>query len=221
MKGIFAAALLAGLVSAAGANASTVTNVYYGEFITDSGFPYLSIGDRYRIAFSYDTATPDDDPDPQFGEYNGTLSANIAFSNGYNISFSGGSVFVANDELVVSNSDFIVFSLGGTVSSNFPTGHYALNGLSWYLVDDATRTALSSDKLPSFPLSTAPFDGGIGDFLIGFSEVGGIGEGLHGTVTSTPIPAAFPFFAAALGGLGVVGWRRRKSGAAGGLQLRR
>jgi hypothetical protein len=31
--------------------------------------------------------------------------------------------------------------------------------------------------------------------------------------TTTPIPAALPLFAAALGGLGIVGWRRRRLGA--------
>lgn len=33
-------------------------------------------------------------------------------------------------------------------------------------------------------------------------------------VATTPLPAALPLFAAALGGLGFVGWRRRKSAAA-------
>lgn len=210
MKGIFAAALFAGLVCVAAANAATVTNVYYGKFITDSGLPYLSVGDTYRIEFSYDTATPDADPDPQFGLYNGTLSANVVFSNGYSLSFSGGTINIANDELVVSNSDFIGFSHLGPFTSNFPTGLYALNGISWYLVDDATRTALSSDKLPRFPLSTAPFDSGIGDLLIGFKGIGRPGEGLHGTVASTPIPAALPLFVSALGGFGILAWRRRQ-----------
>jgi hypothetical protein len=209
MKRIFAAALFAELVCAAAASAATVTNVYSGAFIADSGFPYLSIGDTYRIEFSYDTATPDADPDPQFGLYNGTLSANVVFSNGYNFSFSGGTIYVANDELVVSNSDYIGFSHQGPFSSNFPTGLYALSGVSWYLVDDATRTALSSDGLPTFPLSTAPFDGGSGNFLIGFNGIGRPGEGLSGTVTSTPVPSALPLFVSALGGFGILAWRRR------------
>ena len=157
MKKIFAAALFAGMLGAATANAATVTNVYYGEFITDSGLPYLSIGDTYRIAFSYDTASPDTDPDPQFGLYDGALSASIDFSNGYSLSFTGGTIFVANDEYVVSNSDFINFYHQGPFTSNFPTDLYTLGGVSWLLVDDATRTALSSDALPPSSLSTALF----------------------------------------------------------------
>ena len=34
------------------------------------------------------------------------------------------------------------------------------------------------------------------------------------TVAATPIPAALPLFASALGGIGFVGWRRRKNAAA-------
>ena len=33
------------------------------------------------------------------------------------------------------------------------------------------------------------------------------------SVSATPIPAALPLFASALGGLGLFGWRRRKAGA--------
>ena len=32
-------------------------------------------------------------------------------------------------------------------------------------------------------------------------------------VTATPIPAALPLFVSALGGLGYLGWRRRKAAA--------
>lgn len=34
------------------------------------------------------------------------------------------------------------------------------------------------------------------------------------TVAATPIPAALPLFAAALGGLGFFGWRRKKASTA-------
>jgi hypothetical protein len=34
------------------------------------------------------------------------------------------------------------------------------------------------------------------------------------TIAATPIPAALPLFASALGGIGFVGWRRRKNAAA-------
>jgi hypothetical protein len=35
-----------------------------------------------------------------------------------------------------------------------------------------------------------------------------------GPVATTPIPASLPLFASALGGLGFVGWRRRKASEA-------
>jgi hypothetical protein len=57
-----------------------------------------------------------------------------------------------------------------------------------------------------------------------FSTVGNI-DGVHGpvisgisisetaaTVAATPIPATLPFLVSALGGLGLVGWRRKRAG---------
>jgi hypothetical protein len=101
----------------------------------------------------------------------------------------------------------MIFSHRGLFTSNFPTGLYSLSGLSWELIDDATPTALSSDTLPASYLPTSLFTGT--GFQIGFSGIGGPGAGLSGTLTSTPVPAALPLFASALGGFGILAWRRR------------
>src|SRR5262249_44996763 len=110
------------------------------------------------------------------------------------------------------DSDAFSISSEGNMTSNFPTGVYKLDGFSMGMVDD-TRTAFSSDHLPTSYVSTALFDGA--QFGIGFTGPGApsTGAGLVGTLKSppTPIPAALPLFATALGGLGIVGWRRRKN----------
>ena len=72
---------------------------------------------------------------------------------------------------------------------------------------------LDSDALPSAYLSAALFDIGPGGFDIGFPGIGRPGVGLTGTLTSTPIPAALPLFATALGGMGWLGWRRKRTAA--------
>jgi hypothetical protein len=209
---ILAAALFAVLCcSAAGAEAATVSGVYFGEITntSDPAFPYLAPGDRYRIQFSYDTTVPDADPDPAGGYYQGAVSGNVAFSNGYHLAFSGGDIYVGND-YDPGDSDFLNFGGNATFTSNFPTGLYTLGGMTWTLVD-LGRSALSSDALPSTYLSAALFDAGPGGFDIGFPGVGGPGAGLTGTLSSAPIPPALPLFATALGGLAVVGRRRRSS----------
>jgi len=38
---------------------------------------------------------------------------------------------------------------------------------------------------------------------------------VHVDVSATPIPATLPLFASALGGIGLIGWRRRRAGPAG------
>jgi len=212
MKRIFAAALFAvlGCVSA-DANAATVTGVYYGTFTntSDPAFPYLSLGDSYRIQFSYDTAVPDVDPDSAQGLYQNAVSGSIDFSSGYNLAFTGGSIYVGND-VDPGDSDYLNFGGFAAITSNFPTGLYTVNGFSVTLVD-LSRTVFDSDALPSAYLSTALFDEWPGGFSIGFHGIDGPGAGLTGTLTSTPIPPALPLLATALGGLGVAGWRRRRA----------
>jgi len=216
MKRVLAAvsaALLTGLFGAATAEAATVSGVYTGEIIqtSDPAFPYLSLGDTYRIQFSYDTTVPDSDPDSATGRYENAVSGSVVFSNGYNLSFTGGSIYVGND-VDPGDSDFLNFGAFATITSNFPTGLYTVGGMTWTLVD-LSRSVLDSDALPSAYLSAALFDPGPGGFQIGFPGIGRPGAGFNGTLSSAPIPAALPLFAAALGGLGLLGWRRKRRAA--------
>jgi hypothetical protein len=209
---MIAAALFAFLsCMTAAANAATVSGVYYGTLdnTSDPAFPYLSIGDTYRIQFSYDTAIPDSDPDSGKGYYQDAVSGSVSFSNGYHLAFTDGDIYVGND-VDPGDSDYLNFGAFATVTSNFPTGLYTLDGMTWTLVD-LSMSVLSSDALPSAYLSAALFDVGPGGFDIGFPGVGRPGVGLTGTLTSTPLPPALPLFAAALGGLALVGRRRRKA----------
>lgn len=217
MKGVLAAVaavLLSGGFAAAPAKAATVSGVYYGAInqTSNPAFPYLAPGDSYRIQFSYDTSVPDGDPDSARGYYENAISGKIDFSNGYNLTFAGGAIYVGND-FEPGDSDYLNFGGFATITSNFPTGLYSLNGFSVSLVD-LTRQVFSSDALPSAYLSAALF-AGEQRFDIGFGGPGGPGSGagLVGTITSTPIPAALPLFASALGGLGVLRWRRQRNRA--------
>lgn len=216
MKRLIAAGLLAAAcccAAVAAAQAATVGGVYYGTIdnTSDPAFPYLSLGDHYRIQFAYDTTVPDGFPDPAQGYYPGAVSGRIDFDNGYNVTFTGGDFYTGND-VDPGDSDYLNFGSGAALTSNFPTGLYTLGGFSVTLVD-FSRTVLDSDALPSAYLSAALFDIGPGGFDIGFPGIGRPGVGLTGTLTSTPIPAALPLFATALGGMGWLGWRRKRTAA--------
>jgi uncharacterized protein (TIGR03118 family) len=45
--------------------------------------------------------------------------------------------------------------------------------------------------------------------------INGEADGLFGAITPTPLPAALPLFATGLGGLGLLGWRRKRKAQAG------
>ena len=78
-----------------------------------------------------------------------------------------------------------------------------------------------ASSVPSVALMSFMFTASVDELgaLLTFATIGNI-DNVHGpvisgitvsSVASTPIPAALPLFASALGGLGFVGWRRRKS----------
>jgi hypothetical protein len=54
-----------------------------------------------------DTA-PDVDPDSATGLYLGAVSGSVVFSNGYNITFSGGDIYTGND-VDPGDSDYLNF----------------------------------------------------------------------------------------------------------------
>lgn len=171
--------------------------------------PYLSAGDRYRISFSYDTTVPDDVPQPDRGEYFGTLSAKINFSNGFRLKISGGSIAVDT----TGTEDYVDFSSeGGTLTSpGVSTAPYLLEGVRWGGVA-FDHTLLSSDHLPVSYLPAALFDeAGLATLFVRPTSVVPYREFItqSGTLTSAPLPPALPLFAAAIGGLGLVSWHRR------------
>jgi hypothetical protein len=126
------------------------------------------------------------------------------------------------------SSDTYSFSLTDTanVSGNF--NFYTSDPHYWMDIDVASTagnlvhtTALSDHidwSIPAFVAGTPglfSLDLTPGDYVL--TLTGGFGPytgalALAAATAVTPIPAALPLFASALGGLGFVGWRRRKRG---------
>lgn len=121
---------------------------------------------------------------------NGTLSYLDPFALPAAIIFS---YTKANDTLVLAGALNGFNAAGGTEDfllfvKNFTSGSPILDAIFY------TETA----SLSSFYSET------------GFVHV----DVIASNVATTPIPAALPLFISALGGMGLIGWRRRKSAAA-------
>jgi hypothetical protein len=135
-------------------------------------------------------------------------------------------------DLVFTNSppDYTTINSQGGFNSfpfPFPTA---------YIVNVTNGTAAPFDDLAIDPIVTTPsqtaaslvgFAGGTftgisatncsGNIING--QVGcSFGAQFSGTLTPTPLPAALPLFATGLGGLGLLGWRRKRKGASGRLK---
>jgi hypothetical protein len=129
---------------------------------------------------------------------------------------------VAGAELTLSDSDQPAPDYNGSVVTSFSdatqTGMaFDLLGEKSYLLlryrTSATNEALltSLATLPNTASGLIALFGGTSPRAFGEFSYGGVGTVLFDIIVpaTTPIPAALPLFASALGGLGFAAWRRR------------
>ena len=105
-------------------------------------------------------------------------------------------------------------AVGFTVSANGVP--LTLSGTPGLWVDSTGLTATYGQMTGTFNATNTSTTISIGSirfgsqvFMIGLDDVS-----VTGPVANTPLPAALPLFAAGLGGLGLLGWRRKRKVAA-------
>jgi hypothetical protein len=209
MVRLFAATFAAAVMFAVPAWSSTITSTFVGT-VTDvswfgplAGFTGVHNGDTLTTTATYDTAAVDINPgNPSSGDYPG-ISLGISFSSGFSVTMTDVSIRFSND---IAGTDQFGIVANGTFGD---TTH----GFSM-VFEDPTQLALSSDALLS-PLPLASLFASSNFFYrIDLNDpVNGFGRDTLTGTFSTPVPAALPLFASALGGLGFIGWRRSKSAA--------
>jgi hypothetical protein len=109
----------------------------------------------------------------------------------------------------------------GAFSSNLPagygtfTGFYAGSGSGVVLGDNCTTSdceVIPNNDQAKLEFLPAGVSGGLEFVFATVSSTSTDGDftSFTGTVTQTPLPAALPLFATGLGGLGLLGWRRKR-----------
>jgi len=214
---VFGAALL---VSALPASAASIDVFYSGTLtsVDPAGASRFSVGDYFDTDFVLDTTSPDTDGASEFGGYYGVTQFISTFASLYqSMSHTGA------DWLSVQNTpwgDKVIFY------TEYPSaphvGDFYLNNI-FIEFSDPSGAALNSDVMPTdfagllslFPENSATFEfwslTGNDYFQVTgkFTEAVQVG-GETPPVATTPIPAALPLLMTALGGMGFMGWRRKR-----------
>ncbi|MFO7856744.1 MAG: VPLPA-CTERM sorting domain-containing protein [Paracoccaceae bacterium] len=179
-------------------------------------------------SFSFDDATPDAIGGDVQGFYSGAIDA-LSFTDtvtGNGASASSGDIAITDGDGVVAGSD--IYGLDAAITTSDYGAVATLENFDLEL-SDSTRTALSSDALPTSPPALADFDFNFLtlSFLVSGtqsnaiytltsltaasgSEPGGGDDGSGPGDTVVPLPAALPLM---LGGLAALSLLRARRGA--------
>jgi hypothetical protein len=210
---VFAAVIGLGM-SISAASAATIDLEIKGKVTNADTFPGgppspVHANDIVTFRLTYDTSGADADPLPNSGLYTGSITRYEVSFGGQTYSFPivDARAHVSNDYL---GRDSVHFDYG----ANSPPYEFPLVRVFF---EDYSGTMISDDSLPTDLASLQPF--GKFDILmrqIGYKVpdylfIGSITSIANFTpVAATPVPAALPLLATALGGLGFAGWRRRR-----------
>jgi hypothetical protein len=197
------------------ASAATISATYSGKVtaVGAAGAGFFAPDDTYTLNVFVDDTVLDNVANANFGDFQAVTSINATFSNGFSFTSTSGHDIVRTQNNFGGQDKFDI--LAGMLSAS-PTGSFTLFDAGITLFD-SSQAMLASDAIPgdlvSLVAASTPrmfalnFMGPTGGFFV------------HSSITSasavaqTPIPAALPLLASALGGLGLLGWKRRRVAA--------
>jgi len=198
-------------LSALPASAATVGVTYSGKVtsVSPTGTAPFAIDDTFSFTVVLDDTVPDSEPTAGLGIYWGAITQLTgSFSNGYH--FAMDPAAAAGTRLGIGNdvTDGISINAGGSFSGPLVDAKPLVSvSLSFF---DPTGNMLNSEGIPTDLVSVMAYSTTSSMFM----SFGLAGQFVYvqGEVLSaaTPIPAALPLLISALGGLGLVGWRRRR-----------
>jgi hypothetical protein len=210
---VLGAALLSHVIPA---SAATIGATYTG-FVNSVGGSVgpgpFAVGDTFTLNVLLDNTVPPIESHPDSAFYDAVLQFSGTFNNGYAFTAKTGGIPGMNGIWVRQWAIEHSVTIGANDISAPPVSGIARPS-TYIHFEDPTATMLNSLAIPTDLASLLSLSDGYFQLLFtgsGFDELV-----INGTITSavaitqTPIPAALPLFAAALGGLGFMGWKRRR-----------
>jgi hypothetical protein len=211
---VFAALLFAAATPSA---AATYTLAYSGTATATAGiFAQFGIvaGDPVSGTLTFDPLHESPNDPVTTNPENVFSQASTAFT--FHMSHSGGVALTQADSGtgIVTSSGITTVDPGLFLSGS---GVYSTLELQFHIDPATGGAALASlAGLPNSPSGLIALLAGTSPHALGIFSVPGFGSvqfNIADAVATTPIPAALPLLASALGGLGFAAWRRRKANA--------
>jgi hypothetical protein len=180
--------------------------------------PGAIVGQSFSLTTTFDTAGGTRSTSPGFDKLTGGGTA-ILTINSHSVSFSGNDAIDTYDLARSSTapgglSEFNQKVTDQTSDFNFlAVDVYSTNGNGGLVSSITTPIALMSLCGAGY---TCTGNFSIADFSPTFQSASGYFDFSHGTLqvsalAATPIPATLPLFVSALGGIGLIGWRRKRA----------
>jgi len=193
--------------------AAATFDVHFGGFINSDP------STTFSVEVHFERSTPDLNANPTTGSYNAISDLHGSVTNGLTFSTTSPiqNLLVQNNVLFIGLEDHVFLETLDVTGSGFTLGGNSLAAVAFDFCCNISM--LSSDGIPDFSTLLAgsdqhPFVFTFGAVPFPHAFLGTITSVSVAPVAATPVPATLSLFASALGGLGVVGWRRRKHQAA-------
>ena len=192
------------------ASAGTIGVTYSGKItqVDPGGAAQFAVGDTFTFDLQLDDTVSDTSPAAGLGIYYDAITKFTgSFSNGFHFTMDTASA--GDDRLGVGNdaADALSLTTGTFLAPQVDAKQLVYVSLSFY---DPTGTMFNSDAIPTDLVSLLAYST-LSPMMMQFGAAGQFFS-VQGEVltASTPIPAALPLLASALGGLGFLGWKRRR-----------
>ena len=121
--------------------------------------PFFSVGDAFTVTFTFDSLTPDSNPDPNRGFYGNAITSLLVTVGTYSATASGNNAISVDNDLGFGVGDQYAIDLTDPMSGPSVNGWDVSSQTALLLLGDPTATALSSDALLTDPPNLADFGG--------------------------------------------------------------
>jgi len=131
--------------------------------------PVFSVGDAFTVTFTFDSLTPDSNPDPNRGRYSNAITSLSVTVGAYTATASGNNSISVDNDLPFGTGDRYFIDLSA-MSGPSLNAFDVSSQTALLIMADSSGHALSSEALPISPADLAGFTLGGGGLALQFED---------------------------------------------------